>query len=765
MISSALFNCKIHPLFRVLTLVFVSATTASAQSPAYTFDQVERVAKLSELYGHIKFFHPYLGYKPINWDSAFAAAAPLVAKAKTDEETVTAIRQLLTVLNDEATTVQRTTKPAVTVKATPADSMQVYFTPDSTLVLKTNGYAGASDFEQDIEKLGMLASLLPKARAVLLDLRSNRPLSEYESGYFGYALNYTGFERLLSADPFPTAGVRLRNHSGFVPESGNTSGGYWSGYYTISGQTIQPRQTSKNRPLAILVNKDAALTPELFALRTRPHVQFYGTDTLSDTQLARTVSFPFSDSISVRFRTGELVNADGSIGLTGVQTIPAGNATEYVLDQLINPSPRPAVPTTGAAAPLPVTPPPPVYSPDKFPALGYRLLAGAKIWSIIHYFHAYKDLMPTDWNASLRTAIGELAAARDSMQYALAVAHFYRNIQDGHGSISGSVLPGYAGAGGLLIDIQFIDNKPVITHVYVDSVAAKGVGVGDVITSVNGEKIDARIARMSAIQPASNEWTRLHYVRNRLLRSPVGTPIHIGLLGADGRERTVSLISQPGSRLQAPPDTTATFRLLPGRIGYVDMGRLETRDVDRMFETFRDTKAVIFDTRNYPQGTAWAIAPRLTERKNVVAAQFFRYAPNEPDMATGESNASTQKYFFSQRIPPNEGKSVYKGKTVMLVDERTQSQAEHTGLFFEAANGTEFIGSPTAGANGDVTNFAIPGGISLSFSGHDVRHADGRPLQQVGLQPKIRVRPTIKGIRAGKDEVLDRAIQYLNTGK
>ena len=44
----------------------------------------------------------------------------------------------------------------------------------------------------------------------------------------------------------------------------------------------------------------------------------------------------------------------------------------------------------------------------------------------------------------------------------------------------------------------------------------------------------------------------------------------------------------------------------------------------------------------------------------------------------------------------------------MLVDERTISQAEHTGLFFEAANGTTFIGSQTMGANGDVTIVALP---------------------------------------------------------
>ena len=52
----------------------------------------------------------------------------------------------------------------------------------------------------------------------------------------------------------------------------------------------------------------------------------------------------------------------------------------------------------------------------------------------------------------------------------------------------------------------------------------------------------------------------------------------------------------------------------------------------------------------------------------------------------------------------------------------------------------------------------------MQFSGHDVRQADGRQLQRVGLVPDIEVRPTIAGIRAGRDEVLDRAVKYLRTG-
>jgi hypothetical protein len=50
--------------------------------------------------------------------------------------------------------------------------------------------------------------------------------------------------------------------------------------------------------------------------------------------------------------------------------------------------------------------------------------------------------------------------------------------------------------------------------------------------------------------------------------------------------------------------------------------------------------------------------------------------------------------------------------------------AEHTGLFFEAVNSTKFIGSATEGANGDVTNLSVPGGIYVGFSGQGVWHAD-----------------------------------------
>ena len=106
----------------------------------------------------------------------------------------------------------------------------------------------------------------------------------------------------------------------------------------------------------------------------------------------------------------------------------------------------------------------------------------------------------------------------------------------------------------------------------------------------------------------------------------------------------------------------------------------------------------------------------------------------------------------------------FVGKVIaVLIDENAISQAEHTCLHLEAALGGDvtFVGSPTNGANGDVTRFPLPGGLWVHFTGHDVRHGDGRQLQRVGVVPDVPAAPTIRGIRAGEDEVLAAAVRFL----
>ena len=75
------------------------------------------------------------------------------------------------------------------------------------------------------------------------------------------------------------------------------------------------------------------------------------------------------------------------------------------------------------------------------------------------------------------------------------------------------------------------------------------------------------------------------------------------------------------------------------------------------------------------------------------------------------------------------------------------------------------VGSRTAGADGNISWVPLPGGYRTAFSGIGVYYPDGRETQRVGILPDILVRPTIQGIRAGWDEVLERAIDVARLRK
>jgi C-terminal processing protease CtpA/Prc len=71
------------------------------------------------------------------------------------------------------------------------------------------------------------------------------------------------------------------------------------------------------------------------------------------------------------------------------------------------------------------------------------------------------------------------------------------------------------------------------------------------------------------------------------------------------------------------------------------------------------------------------------------------------------------------------------------------------------------MGSQTAGADGNISFVSFPGGINTLFSGIGVFYPDGKETQGVGIIPDVKILPTPKGIAEGKDEVLEKAKEYI----
>jgi C-terminal processing protease CtpA/Prc len=88
-----------------------------------------------------------------------------------------------------------------------------------------------------------------------------------------------------------------------------------------------------------------------------------------------------------------------------------------------------------------------------------------------------------------------------------------------------------------------------------------------------------------------------------------------------------------------------------------------------------------------------------------------------------------------------------------------------TAMCFQTAGNTTIIGSQTAGADGNVSGVDYMKAFHSEFTGIGVYYPDKRETQRIGIIPDIEIKPTIKGIQEGKDEVLDRAILFIETGK
>jgi C-terminal processing protease CtpA/Prc len=627
-----------------------------------------------------------------------------------------------------------------------------------------------TDWDGVSDALGKGAPSMRAAKRLVFDLRAN---PDDETG-IEFVFGWSGVNSILASEPVATPGYRFRMHSGFAPQTGSTSGGYWSGLYTRQGDVIRPSTpgaSATTRRMAFIVNSRSGIPSIARTLQAQgaavivaageldPAITVGG---IGDSEAAGAVyRVDLVEGIKADVRIADLVDATGPFVTIPDTVVTAGSAQAPVaaaLELVRRPARRRVSerPTSASTLASPERP----YAEKAYPAMEHRLLAAYRFWNAIHYFFPYKHLMGENWDAVLVEAIPRFEAARDSLEYALAVVELVTRIHDSHGFVRSAALGSYLGNAGPGIVPRMIEGQPVIVQIAPDSATrASGIAVGDVIVRVDGEDVRARMRTLSRYVASSTPQALEHTLVRSVLGGLDGSTAVIVVRGANGREREVRLPRRRAYRQEMGPARTGPiFRVLAGNIGYVDLERLSVPMVDSMFDVLRDTKAIIFDMRGYPQGTAWPIAPRLTNRTNVTGARFQRPLVMSPD--------STQwsAYAFDQLLPRTT-KARYLRPTVMLIDERTVSQAEHTGLFFEAANGTKFVGSPTMGANGDVTAVVLPGGLVASFSGHDVRHADGRQLQRLGLQPHVLVRPTIAGIRAGRDEVLMRAIQFVNAGR
>ncbi|QDW27125.1 peptidase S41 [Pedobacter sp. KBS0701] len=398
------------------------------------------------------------------------------------------------------------------------------------------------------------------------------------------------------------------------------------------------------------------------------------------------------------------------------------------------------------------------YASMTFPDAGYRLLSLYRYWGMINYFFPYKNVIGEDWNKILTTNLPVFLGAKNEQDYSLAALSLIARVHDTHANLwSGSkALSGFKGKLAAPFQAKFIEDKLIITALHTDTLDVKSkLAVGDVITAINGKDIPGLIREYLPITAASNYDTQLRDLPGSYLLRSNDNSIKISVKrGNQLFDYTVPMGKLALAYKNPAAEKAEAFKLINQDIGYVYPGKYKNDQLPAIKKLFANTKGIIVDMRCYPS--------------EFMPFTFGNYIKNEKSVFVKFTAGSTgYPGAFSFGSPIKNGQSsseAYKGKIVVIVNATSQSQAEYTTMAFQSTPNVKVIGSTTAGADGNVSSIVLPGGLNTMISGLGVFYPNGTPTQRVGVKIDYKIYPTIAGISAGKDELLDKAIEVLNTG-
>lgn len=385
--------------------------------------------------------------------------------------------------------------------------------------------------------------------------------------------------------------------------------------------------------------------------------------------------------------------------------------------------------------------------------MGMKLLGLFRFWNMYEYYSPNVEITVEDWDEVLKKAIPEVAEAPDYRSYVLAIAQAVSKTGDAHITIADKekLLYYYYGRNFLPCSIRMIDGQAVIDQ------AKNTLLSGDILVAVDGMKIGDRIEEQRQYLPLSEPDKILNKMEHLLLETQ-GTEAEVQIM-RDGQEKTLRVRTQKYQYFYKNPVQNGL--LDKENIGYIDPSALEKGELERLMKEFEDTKGIVVDMRYYPSTPIlyllgeYIVPEQKTFSMIGMPNQAMPGAYWTQEMVVGKGILKEQEDDIRTFKP-------YQGKIVLLMDESSQSQSEFTVMALRQSPNAIVVGSPSIGADGNIVKLSLPGSVILHISGLGVYTPEGGQTQRCGVKPDIECCPTVEGIRAGRDELIEKAIELIN---
>lgn len=382
---------------------------------------------------------------------------------------------------------------------------------------------------------------------------------------------------------------------------------------------------------------------------------------------------------------------------------------------------------------------------------GLNLLTLFRLWNVIEYYAPNRSLTLHPWEEVLTSYIPRMGVETDPVRFSRLYFRLIRELNDGHAYAPIEMLFGQR-----MLPVWPLQAEGRLFVGYSgDSLLERG----DEVVAIDGEPISERLELLREYASRSNEASLRQALRYyglctrrdtaEVVRRRAG--VCDTLRVATVPYGSVSPLYDP-AQLEQPP-----FRLLADSVGYIYAGTFSREHLAEVGQTLPRTRALIIDLRTYPlkvDGALIALIGQSLRTESVVVRQALYQTLALPGLFYRQEQWLFEDFgeVAARCTEP------YKGRVILLVDEMTQSNPEFQAMAFQSCPQTLTIGSPTSGANGSIVWIPLPGQMT-SFSGIGALYPDGTQPQTVGVRLDVEVLPTAEGLQAGRDEVLERALE------
>jgi len=358
-------------------------------------------------------------------------------------------------------------------------------------------------------------------------------------------------------------------------------------------------------------------------------------------------------------------------------------------------------------------------------------------WNIIQHFYPYHNESGMNWEQTLESIIAKVFNDPKGINPGKYIFMLGKEMKDGHFRITNYYKQGFYPP----FHVRILNSLPVITESYDTSLFKKG----DILQTINTKPVSILIDSLKCYFSGSDEFAN-YGIGNNIARSERLDEAKVELL----RGKKVITIRAKREYPKSKPKS----KFIDKGIYYCNLAD-DNCNMDTLINIASRTDAVILDWRN---GCSLKLQVH----------SLFQHL-------TDDTLPSPLQFIIPQIVYPNHKFETYykpeqfltplkpriKTKIMILSSPSNISYQESIIKAAQLYNLATIVGETTGGANGSINFSTLPSGWVVGWTGMKAVNLDGSQFHMKGIKPNISVTPTLAGLKAGKDEVLDKALEYL----